>query len=110
MRKRNPLAFLKDDEARSTEDATKSDEKHESKVVVIIGGGGHGLATAFYLAKEHGHYKPCAKELDALIERLVGDDFTYKSKANRAHTKLVVTTLEPRQKLYIWLRQFKQRK
>ena len=22
--------------------------------IVIIGGGGHGLATAFYLAKEHG--------------------------------------------------------
>ena len=22
--------------------------------VIIIGGGGHGLATAFYLAKEHG--------------------------------------------------------
>ena len=23
--------------------------------VVIVGGGGHGLATAYYLAKEHGH-------------------------------------------------------
>jgi 2-polyprenyl-6-methoxyphenol hydroxylase-like FAD-dependent oxidoreductase len=45
MRKRNPLAFLKDDEARSTEDATKSDEKRESKVVVI-GGGIAGCAVA----------------------------------------------------------------
>ena len=46
MRKRNPLAFLKDDEARSTENATKSDEKQEKKVIVIIGGGIAGCAVA----------------------------------------------------------------
>jgi 2-polyprenyl-6-methoxyphenol hydroxylase-like FAD-dependent oxidoreductase len=47
MRKRNPLAFLKDDEARTTKNATgKSDEKQENKVIVIIGGGIAGCAVA----------------------------------------------------------------
>ena len=32
----------------------RSPEPKESYDVVIIGGGGHGLATAYYLAKEHG--------------------------------------------------------
>src|SRR5437763_1298968 len=32
----------------------RSPEPKKSYDVVIIGGGGHGLATAYYLAKEHG--------------------------------------------------------
>jgi sarcosine oxidase subunit beta len=34
--------------------AWRSPEPKESYDVIIIGGGGHGLATAYYLAKEHG--------------------------------------------------------
>ncbi len=34
--------------------AWRSPEPKDSYDVVIIGGGGHGLATAYYLAKEHG--------------------------------------------------------
>jgi sarcosine oxidase subunit beta len=36
------------------EKAWRSPEPQGSYSVVIIGGGGHGLATAYYLAKEHG--------------------------------------------------------
>src|SRR6201747_257796 len=32
----------------------KSPEPKQENDVVIVGGGGHGLATAYYLAKEHG--------------------------------------------------------
>ncbi len=34
--------------------AWRAPEPRKSYDVVIIGGGGHGLATAFYLAKNHG--------------------------------------------------------
>ncbi|MGH6901701.1 MAG: FAD-dependent oxidoreductase, partial [Geminicoccaceae bacterium] len=34
--------------------AWRSPDPKPSYAVVIIGGGGHGLATAYYLAKEHG--------------------------------------------------------
>ena len=50
MRKRKPLAFLKDDEEKGTDNATKSNEKHESKVIVI-GGGIAGCAVAAELAR-----------------------------------------------------------
>src|SRR6266436_10301127 len=32
----------------------KSPEPKQEYDVIIVGGGGHGLATAYYLAKEHG--------------------------------------------------------
>ena len=35
-------------------EAWRSPEPKSSYDVVIVGGGGHGLATAYYLAKEHG--------------------------------------------------------
>ena len=34
--------------------AWRNPEPKKSYDVIIIGGGGHGLATAFYLAKNHG--------------------------------------------------------
>ena len=34
--------------------AWRSPEPKKEYDVLIIGGGGHGLATAYYLAKEHG--------------------------------------------------------
>ena len=52
MRKRKPLYFLKDDEERRAENATKSHAKQrENKVVVIIGGGIAGCAVACELAR-----------------------------------------------------------
>ena len=35
-------------------EAWRSPEPKQSYDVIIVGGGGHGLATAHYLAKEHG--------------------------------------------------------
>lgn len=43
--------------SRSQQDwpmAWRNPEPKKSYDVIIIGGGGHGLATAFYLAKNHG--------------------------------------------------------
>ena len=46
---RNALAYHE-----GWERAWRSREPQGEYDVIIIGGGGHGLATAFYLAKEHG--------------------------------------------------------
>ena len=39
---------------RNWQEAWRSPEPKRQYDVVIVGGGGHGLATAYYLAKEHG--------------------------------------------------------
>ena len=46
---RNALAYHE-----GWEKAWRSPEPQNEYDVIIVGGGGHGLATAFYLAKEHG--------------------------------------------------------
>jgi len=46
---RNAVSFH-----RNWEKAWRSPDPKPSYDVIIIGGGGHGLATAYYLAKEHG--------------------------------------------------------
>lgn len=46
---RNALSFH-----QNWEKAWRSPEPKKQYDVIIIGGGGHGLATAYYLAKEHG--------------------------------------------------------
>ena len=39
---------------RKWREAWRSPEPGRDYDVIIVGGGGHGLATAYYLAKEHG--------------------------------------------------------
>jgi len=39
---------------RNWQQAWRSPEPKRQYAVIIVGGGGHGLATAYYLAKEHG--------------------------------------------------------
>jgi sarcosine oxidase subunit beta len=39
---------------RNWREAWRSPEPKKKYDVIIVGGGGHGLATAYYLAKEHG--------------------------------------------------------
>src|ERR1700739_2389243 len=46
---RNALSYH-----RNWAEAWRSPDPKPSYDVIIIGGGGHGLATAYYLAKEHG--------------------------------------------------------
>ena len=46
---RNALSYHQD-----WQEAWRSPDPRREYDVIIIGGGGHGLATAYYLAKEHG--------------------------------------------------------
>ena len=46
---RNAMSFHED-----WEKAWRSPDPKSEYDVIIVGGGGHGLATAYYLAKEHG--------------------------------------------------------
>ena len=46
---RNALSYH-----QNWEQAWRSPEPKKQYDVIIIGGGGHGLATAYYLAKDHG--------------------------------------------------------
>jgi len=46
---RNALSYH-----QNWEKAWRSPEPGKQYDVIIVGGGGHGLATAYYLAKDHG--------------------------------------------------------
>ena len=46
---RNALSYH-----QNWEQQWRSPEPLDAYDVIIVGGGGHGLATAYYLAKEHG--------------------------------------------------------
>ena len=46
----------------------RSPEPREFYDVIIIGGGGHGLGTAYYLAKEHGLKNICNRKRVGLVE------------------------------------------
>ena len=56
MKKYSGLAVLRNalSENRGWDRVWRSAEPHPEYEAVIIGGGGHGLATAYYLAKQHG--------------------------------------------------------
>ena len=56
MKKYSAFALLKNalTHNRGWREAWRSPEPKKQYDVVIVGGGGHGLATAYYLAKEHG--------------------------------------------------------
>ncbi|MGI9236272.1 MAG: sarcosine oxidase subunit beta family protein [Woeseiaceae bacterium] len=56
MRKYSAFSLLRNafSHNRNWPEAWRSPEPKRNYDVVIIGGGGHGLATAYYLAKEHG--------------------------------------------------------
>ena len=51
--------------------AWKDPEPKKEYDVIIIGGGGHGLATAYYLAKEHGITNVAILEKDGLEEGML---------------------------------------
>lgn len=56
MKKYSALSLLTNalSQNRNWSEAWRSPEPKRQYDVVIVGGGGHGLATAYYLAKEHG--------------------------------------------------------
>src|SRR5947209_19704907 len=53
----------------------KAEPKAESDAV-IVGGGGHGLATAYYLAKEHGITNVAVLEKDTIASGNAGRNTT----------------------------------
>ena len=50
--------------------AWRSPEPKSAYDVIIVGGGGHGLATAYYLAKEHGLTNVAVLEKGGLAEEI----------------------------------------
>ncbi len=56
--------------------AWRSPEPKKEYDIIIVGGGGHGLATAYYLAKEHGHKNIAVLEKNYIGSGNVGRNTT----------------------------------
>ena len=56
----------------------KSPEPKKTYDVIIVGGGGHGLGTAYYLAKEHG-----IKNIAVIEKGWLGSCLLYTSPSPR---------------------------